>query len=592
MLPTLVDLVMVGSTLAGLPLLWVGFAVRRRYDEPGVDAFAVFCLLVGTTAVLTSLYGAAAIDPTGGSPDGGPSASGIWYQAVTTLLYLAPIPLGLFAVEYTGRSRHLDLAGPSKAGFAAVVAAVPVFIWFEYAWVTLGPFDLPMTFVVGYLGVRIAATLFSLAVYFCAVAITVYSTYVSDYLGTVQGLSLTAGWTVPLAMIWITMPLLGARDPTFNLVGYGTVGCAFAFCSAATYLSVEWYGAFENTPAAGEVGREALIEEMDDLVVVVDHHGRVSELNPAAVETLGEGSEDPINEPVDSLLGLDLDQLRSTDTVELTTIEGRRQFDPQVSDLEAGDGRGLGGVVTLRDVTRREIREQRLAVLNRVLRHNLRNKLAIVKGSADVITDGEGSSDAADKLGEAADDLIDLGEQARTIERLMRESESEDVPVPLRVVVEDVVGEVAADHPDVRFETRVDDGLVLRGEEGLFRHALASIVENGAEHNTAARPLVRVTVAVDDADATPVTISVTDNGPGIPEDERAVIRDGTETPLEHASGLGLWAASWCTRRLGGRISFGESRLGGARVVVELPEESPSHTVTAIPGGAPATASGD
>ena len=59
------------------------------------------------------------------------------------------------------------------------------------------------------------------------------------------------------------------------------------------------------------------------------------------------------------------------ETVSLATAAGKRRYDPQVSPITDSRGTELGSVLSLRDVTRRELRQQRLAVLNRVLRHNL-----------------------------------------------------------------------------------------------------------------------------------------------------------------------------------------------------------------------------
>jgi signal transduction histidine kinase len=86
-------------------------------------------------------------------------------------------------------------------------------------------------------------------------------------------------------------------------------------------------------------------------------------------------------------------------------------------------------------------------------------------------------------------------------------------------------------------------------------------------HNDGPEPRVSVRVT---ATGTGTRVVVADDGPGIPEAERSVIESSTESPLSHASGIGLWGASWAVQQLGGDLSFEESDLGGTAVVVELP----------------------
>jgi signal transduction histidine kinase len=61
---------------------------------------------------------------------------------------------------------------------------------------------------------------------------------------------------------------------------------------------------------------------------------------------------------------------------------------------------------------------------------------------------------------------------------------------------------------------------------------------------------------------------VRDDGPGLPEHERAVLDAETETALEHGSGLGLWLARWGTARLGGELTVETD--GGTTATVALP----------------------
>ena len=52
-----------------------------------------------------------------------------------------------------------------------------------------------------------------------------------------------------------------------------------------------------------------------------------------------------------------------------------------------------------------------------------------------------------------------------------------------------------------------------------------------------------------------IDVDVSAEGSTIPEAELRAVEDGTETQLEHASGLRLWLVVWGTRQLGGSVTF-------------------------------------
>jgi len=72
-----------------------------------------------------------------------------------------------------------------------------------------------------------------------------------------------------------------------------------------------------------------------------------------------------------------------------------------------------------------------------------------------------------------------------------------------------------------------------------------------------------------------VTITVADDGPGIPEKERAVLAQGRETPFDHTSGLGLWLVTWIVGDSGGEIDFETDDQWGSIVRLTLTRGDPA-----------------
>jgi signal transduction histidine kinase len=90
------------------------------------------------------------------------------------------------------------------------------------------------------------------------------------------------------------------------------------------------------------------------------------------------------------------------------------------------------------------------------------------------------------------------------------------------------------DSPGVEVVFDAPENAPIRSR-GHLDEALSELVDNAIEHGGR---WVLVQVAVPDDGE--VRVTVADDGPGIPADERGVFDRGRETALEHASGLGLW----------------------------------------------------
>ncbi|MFB6083844.1 MAG: sensor histidine kinase [Halorientalis sp.] len=98
--------------------------------------------------------------------------------------------------------------------------------------------------------------------------------------------------------------------------------------------------------------------------------------------------------------------------------------------------------------------------------------------------------------------------------------------------------------------------------------ALRELVENAVTHSDAEPPQVTVQVT---ATETTATVEITDNGPGIPKQERQALETGSESPLEHGSGLGLWLAYWLIHYVGGDIEIRTPDIG-TTVSVQVPRQ--------------------
>ncbi|TKX80975.1 PAS domain S-box protein [Halorubrum sp. SD626R] len=223
------------------------------------------------------------------------------------------------------------------------------------------------------------------------------------------------------------------------------------------------------------------------------------------------------------------------------------------------------------DITDRKRRQQLLDVMNRVLRHNLRNELTIILGANE-------AGDQPAVVRAAAERLLSLADRARDVySHTQRDRE------PKRISPETLFGDLSEafgnDHPDATLELTIDtDRDMVAGEE--LRDAVSELVENALVHDPASDTAVEVS-ARDDGDE--VVLTVTDDGPGIDAMEKAVVEAGQESPLKHGSGLGLWFVNWVVTRYGGSFQVA-ARDGpdvtGTVATVRIPAVGPEQDVDA------------
>jgi signal transduction histidine kinase len=316
-----------------------------------------------------------------------------------------------------------------------------------------------------------------------------------------------------------------------------------------------------------------VVEALQEAVVVLDWDDYVLDANATTAELFDPGSEGMIGKPIQSVVGdlggTDL-SAGSTGTLTLQTTQGRRRFQFSVSAVDsdyADSERGTGPVartVLFRDVTDRQTREQRLTVLNRVLRHNLRNKLDVVLAYTDRIE----NDDIQSEIQESANDLVTLSNKAREAEAVMRACTEQPEPVDLTAIATAVADQYQRECPTSEIAVDCPDDLVVSAHRTVIERVLSELVDNALEHTDTPSPEVEIRVKQDPEGAT--LLAVADNGPGIPQRERQILANETETQLEHGQGIGLWFVNWAVTQEGGDLSFDDTDDQGSTVTIRLP----------------------
>jgi PAS domain S-box-containing protein len=543
------------AVAAALLVGTVGYTLRRR-DEPVAVMFLWMVLSMTLWAGLTVLPGTF----------GSPTATVFGGQALVGLAtFVAGLCTAVLAFvyvrQYTGHNQYTTRRRVGRL-FLPVAAAVAV-AGGQPALQSVSPALARVSSVVflvvyGYAGVLLVLGLYSLG------RLARRYRQVSYRQVTVLGVGLVAPYASVVAG---SLSRPAADGTTTSLLPVDISFAGFLVAGVAFPYAIRAYPLFTAFPESARVARDEVLEDLAEGVLILDTDDRILDLNAAATRICRRDAGDAIGRPVRSVVdGISRLPAEGVSRAELQTRDGRRQFEVSTSTLRNGDGEPLGKTILFRDVTEKQTREQQLEVLTRALRHNLRNGLDAALAHTNDIEDPAVRERVRSKL----DNLARLGTKARDVEDVLSTAAGPRSEVDVADLARTVADRLQTDHGDCTVTVDAPETVSFVSQRTLLDRLLTELVENGIEHNTQSSPRVEVTVRETEARGGSVALEIADNGPGIPEQERRVIESGTESPLDHGTGIGLWLANWIVDSLGGELSFDGSASTGGVVTVTLP----------------------
>lgn len=329
------------------------------------------------------------------------------------------------------------------------------------------------------------------------------------------------------------------------------------------------------------------VENSSDVITVLDERRVLKYVSPSVTRVFGYEPEEVIGRNafelihpqdrealVELLAEVDAGSTDTTVSAQYRTRHADGSWVWTESRLTAPGNDSVGEyVVNSRDVSDLREREGRLSVLDRVLRHNIRNKLNIVLGATEHLADGVGP-DGRDQLAlvrSATEDLLALSEKARRFDSAIRREQASPEPTDVVQTVRHVVAEKRLEYPAVEFRTRVpDEAWVLVHD--AFELALGELLDNAVLYAEDDSPTIDVEIEVEDSTT---VVTVADYGPGIPDMDRQVVLEGEETPLRHGMNIGLWLVRWTLDNSDGTLAIHENDPTGTRVEARLPSVEPA-----------------
>jgi signal transduction histidine kinase len=237
-----------------------------------------------------------------------------------------------------------------------------------------------------------------------------------------------------------------------------------------------------------------------------------------------------------------------------------------------------GQLVTVTDVTERESYRQRLEekteqleALNRVVRHDIRNDMAVILGWAEILEDhiNEDGEEALERVLQKSRHVIQFTEVARDfVESLSMDGDAELTETELQPLLESELAAVRDSFPNAQFHVSGELPDVTVQANEMLSSVFRNVLENAVRHNDKETPAITVTSEVDPET---VRVRIADNGPGIPDDRKEQIFGKGEKGLDSpGSGIGLYLVHLLTDQFGGEVWVEDNNPNGSVFVVELP----------------------
>lgn len=350
-----------------------------------------------------------------------------------------------------------------------------------------------------------------------------------------------------------------------------------------------------------ETRMRTIFENVVDGIITTSQSGIIESFNRAAENMFGYAAEDVVGKNVSMLTPAPHrplhdryinDYIEGHESIIMGAgreVEGIRKdgssfpVDIAITEMWIGENRYFCSI--MRDITDRKKVDRMKNEFVSTVSHELRTPLTSIRGALGLVGSG-----AVGELPAKAQPLVDIAEKncdrlvrlindILDIEKIEANKMEFDIQsyelLPLVNNAADVNRVYVTEHGAniVVFDGMPNARVMV--DEDRFTQVLTNLISNAAKHSPEGGTIRLATQARDGG----VRVSVSDEGPGIPDEFRKDIfskfsqADGSDTRKRGGSGLGLSITRAIVERLGGVISFDTQSGKGTSFHVDLPVQT-------------------
>ena len=341
---------------------------------------------------------------------------------------------------------------------------------------------------------------------------------------------------------------------------------------------------------------ETLVGRISDVITVVDETGVIQYQSPSSKAVKGWAPEELVGEHI-------LEYVHPEDRDRVETMFGKLRGEVGYIDEEiefrfkTGGGdwiwiaatgsaptedQAIEGYITIsRDISPRkeaerdlETERDRLAMLNQIVRHDIRNDMAVVLGWAEELEDrlDADEQELLSHITTAAEHTRELTASVRDLAALLDADDPDLEAIDIGEVLRHEITQLESGYSDhveqlsVSGTDTLPEGVTVEGTT-LLRSVFGNLLNNAVFHSDTETVEIDVDVAVENDH---VRVAVADNGPGVPDDQKETVFGRGEKGLESpGTGLGLYLVDNLVETFGGEVWIEDNDPRGAVFVVEL-----------------------
>ena len=319
-----------------------------------------------------------------------------------------------------------------------------------------------------------------------------------------------------------------------------------------------------------------VFKNINDGIIVLGRLNQIIEINPLMEKILGVEN----NKICGKYLGQISDKwpelnkgymhlLSKSHYSKINLIKGKKTYEMSISNIFDSRNFLIGYLITFNDITIRKKMEDKLIksnkqigdlnetlqVINKILRHDLLNKLTIMK-SALWLYEEKNDKTLLDKLDRSIDSGIELIERIRDLESFVI-GKGELTQISIKKIAEEVSN-------SMHIPIKINGDATALADQVLYS-VFENIIRNAIIHGKTDR----IDIDISSKDKT-CEIRITDYGKGIPEFIKDnIFEEGLSYGESKGSGLGLFIVKKTIERYDGSITVQDNKPKGTIFAIKL-----------------------
>ncbi|NMC58594.1 MAG: PAS domain S-box protein [Candidatus Methanofastidiosa archaeon] len=319
----------------------------------------------------------------------------------------------------------------------------------------------------------------------------------------------------------------------------------------------------------------AVFNDIPDGVIILGGNNQIVDLNPAAEDIFKIKVSDMRGKKFQEILAY-WKELKdfynnhiSTDDYHGVISREDNYYDIAIKIIYDKKNQSLGKLIVLHDITKRRKMEKKLKesnkqiedlndtlqIINKILRHDLLNKLTVMKSALSLYEENKDSA-FLNSLDHSIDNSVHLIERIRDLESFVLNKE-ELKPIRVRKTLEEV-------SKAINFPITIDGDATVLADEALFS-VFENILRNAIIHGKTDK--IDIEIKSKDNNS---NIRIIDYGKGVPDTIKGkIFEEGISYGKEKGSGLGLFIVRRTIDRYGGNIKVEDNKPNGTIFTIKL-----------------------